>query len=147
MANQDAKNAQQGIVPESKPEVTGDGSEHFENKSDESGKANFPVAQRYEYELPPDAQRIQAERRKNLGELQERDQQVKSTIAGEPTPSGESDNPHEDEEQGDVPKHSDDEPVATDDRGVIEQNNATRLTGEGGESGTSASSKRDNDEE
>lgn len=111
----EAKNAQQGIVPESKPEMTGDGSEHFEGKSDESYKEHFPVAQRHEYELPPDAQRIQAERRKNLGKLEDRDRQVKATIAGEPVPSGESDNPHDEETAESVPKHGDGEPPVEDD--------------------------------
>lgn len=115
-----ASNAQEGVVPESKhssehfdAQNSGDGSEHFENKSDEQNAFPnhlVPPAQRLAGELPPDLQRVQAERRKNIGELEDRDKATKTLIAGEPGPSGEEENPHEGEKQGDIPKHSDDEP-------------------------------------
>lgn len=83
----------------------------FSAENDPNWKQNFPQAaaagaSRDEYQMTADARRIQAERAVNL----EKARQAK--VNGEPTPSGESDNPHEGEAQTDVPKHG-----GADDRG------------------------------
>lgn len=78
----------------------------FSAENDQNWKQNFPQAAnagaaREDYQHTADARRIQAERAANM----ERARQAK--VNGEPEPTGESDNPHEDESQTDVPKHDD----------------------------------------
>jgi hypothetical protein len=79
--------------------------ENFDNKSDEGYLGLFPqaAAQRADYELTPDARRIQAERAHNLS----RAKQAKKE--GDPVPTGEGENPHEDEAPTDVSKHEGDD--------------------------------------
>jgi hypothetical protein len=76
-------------------------------KSDQDYQKHFPQAQaanasRESYQQTADERRVQAERAANL------EQARQSKINDDPVPTGESKNPHEDEEP--IEKHSDNEP-------------------------------------
>lgn len=95
------KNAILPTTAHTTPETAGPGAIGSYPK-DESWKQNFPQAAqagaaRDEYQMTADARRIQAERAANL----ERARQAK--VNDEPVPSGEGDNPHENEAE--LPKH------------------------------------------
>lgn len=79
--------------------------ENFDNKSDAGHLGLFPqaAAQRADYELTPDARRIQAEREHNLSRAKQ------AQMNGDPVPTGEGENPHEDEAPTDVSKHEGDD--------------------------------------